>query len=159
MYLQGVLAENCARNPRYSMRAFARRLGINHSTLSQLLRGKRQFSARTIKTLGGRLALPDEAIARFVAHEQQFPSNHSGREIEVQHQILELITLESFKPDVAWISRVLSITADAVHVALAQLLAMGLVRMESANRWVIIKEAYGKSGGSVANPREGGRKG
>src|ERR1051325_6297823 len=89
MHLQGVLAQYCARNPRYSLRAFARRLGMNHSTLSQLLRGKRPFSASTIKAIGKRLGLTNPAIEAFITHERQFPSNHSAREIELQHRILE----------------------------------------------------------------------
>jgi len=45
--LQAELARRCAGNPRYSLRAFARRLGVDHSTLSQLLRGRRALT-RTV---------------------------------------------------------------------------------------------------------------
>jgi plasmid maintenance system antidote protein VapI len=159
MHLQGVLAQHCARNPHYSLRAFAQRLEMNHSTLSQLLRGKRHFSTRTIRVLGKRLGLAEAAIEAFVAHEGRFPDNHSMREIEVQHRILELATLANFKTDVGWIARVLGVPADEVNVALAQLLATGLMRMEDKNIWIVKEQEYGQSGRSMANPRKGTRKG
>ena len=157
MHLQAVLAQHCARNPRYSLRALARHLGMNHSTLSQLLRGKRQLSTRTIRVLGQRLGLGEPAIEAFVAQERRFPANHSGGEIEVQHRILELATLENFKADVGWIARVLGITTDAVNVGLAQLLAMGLMCMEDKNRWVVKEQEYGQAGRTMADPRKRAR--
>lgn len=51
-------------NPRYSLRAFARSVEIEHSTLSQLLRGKRAMTwksirkiARTMRWLGASIIL------------------------------------------------------------------------------------------------------
>jgi hypothetical protein len=152
IHLQETLAERCASNPRYSLRAFARYLSIDHSTLSQLLRGTRCFSASTIKALGTRLGLEGAVIDAFIERERQYPSNHSATEIETQQAILELVTLESFRADVGWMARVLGTTADAVNVAVTQLLAMGVLKMEDHNRWIITREnLHGKSRGAVAD--------
>src|SRR5215831_1953478 len=71
LFLQSELARRCSSNPQYSLRSFALQLGINHSTLSQLLRGKRALTPRMIKTLGARLGLRPEEIEAFVARERQ----------------------------------------------------------------------------------------
>ena len=54
--LQAELAARCERNPGYSLRAFANSLGIDHATLSQLMRGKRSMTEATVRRLGGRIA-------------------------------------------------------------------------------------------------------
>jgi hypothetical protein len=48
---------------RYSLRSFARVRAVDHSTLSQILRGKRRLSARKVRVLGRRLRLDAPAIA------------------------------------------------------------------------------------------------
>src|SRR4051812_16903310 len=68
--LQAELARRCAKNPRYSLRSFADQLRIDHATLSQLLRGRRAMTARTIELLGSRLKLSQKRIERLIAYEQ-----------------------------------------------------------------------------------------
>src|SRR5258708_1196779 len=51
------------RNARYSLRAFARFLGVDHSTLSQILRSRRSLSPVMVSRLGRKLGLD----ATFVA--------------------------------------------------------------------------------------------
>jgi hypothetical protein len=58
LLLQAELGRRCAGNTHYSLRAFAKFLALDHATLSQLLRGKRRLTARTIVKLGTRLSLP-----------------------------------------------------------------------------------------------------
>src|SRR5947209_9956192 len=57
------LARRCAKNPRYSLRAFARSLEIDHATLSQLLRGRRQVTRAAILRLGRRLGLEEADLS------------------------------------------------------------------------------------------------
>jgi len=52
------------RNPRFSLRSFAKQLGIDHSTLSQVLRSRRRLSARALESVGKRMGLSEEA-SRF----------------------------------------------------------------------------------------------
>ena len=42
-------------NPRYSLRAFALSVGLDHSTVSQLLRGKRPITRKSVCWIGNKL--------------------------------------------------------------------------------------------------------
>ena len=121
-YLQAELARRCAQNQRYSLRAFARTLGVDHSTLSQILRGKRNLTPTVIERFGRKLGLDAETRARFAVEPHRRPA---VREDVVrlladwEHgAIVELAQLDCFQPDSRWIARVLGITADAVNIAL-----------------------------------------
>ncbi|MCI0389292.1 MAG: DUF4423 domain-containing protein [Acidobacteria bacterium] len=151
LYLQAELARRCSSNAQYSLRSFALHLGINHSTLSQLLRGKRPLTPRTIEKLGLRLGLERAEIEAFVAYEtlsNTSPSvvsnqirqlaNDAARLLSdaVHRTILELTQLEDFKPDSRWIARVLNLPVDEVNIALTRLIRLGLLEMTSHNRWL-----------------------
>lgn len=146
-HLQAELARRCAANLQYSLRAFARDLGVNHATLSQVLRGERPLTTRSIVELGTALRLPDDVVQTHCANE---PLSVSGsREgaamlariaaevISEWHHfaLLELTHLESFKPDVRWISQVLNISTDEVAGALSRLLRLRLLELHG-DRWV-----------------------
>lgn len=151
--LRRELAQRCARNPRYSLRAFARYLEIDHATLSQILRRRRSVSARMIRRLGGRLSFREEEIVRYVAAPAEVAPDDAARAgrarqilewtqdtatlvSEWQHfALLELVRVEGFRPDARWIGRVLGITVDQVNVTLQRLLRLGLLVMTSRTRW------------------------
>ena len=71
--LQTELAARCATNMQYSQRSFAQHLDIDHSTLSQFLRGKRKLTEATIQKLGSALKLSPEEIDSYVAHHRRWP--------------------------------------------------------------------------------------
>lgn len=143
LFLQQELARRCARNPQYSLRAFANFLGIDHSTLSQLLRGRRGFSKTVIQRLSIRLGLDAETRARFVPQPARTESAAPKLTEETarlladwqHHAILELLHLDTFRPDSRWIARVLGIPVDEVNIAVQRLLRLGLLRMEPGG-WV-----------------------
>jgi predicted enzyme related to lactoylglutathione lyase len=66
MTFQALLRERFAarraRNARLSLRGFARSLAIDHSTLSQILRGKRRMSAPMVRALGRRLQVGNPVV-------------------------------------------------------------------------------------------------
>jgi len=160
VFLRRELARRCAGNPRYSLRAFARRLAIDHSTLSQILRGKRAVTAETIERLGIRLDLDVAAREAFARQERwaAAPQNDPSPGIATlaldtaaviaewyHHAILELLRVEGFRPDSRWIARVLGITVDEVNVALQRLLRLGLLRMEG-QLWIDLAGDAGANG-------------
>jgi transcriptional regulator with XRE-family HTH domain len=150
--LQAELARRCSNNPHYSLRAFAKYLGLDHSTLSQLLRGKRRLTARSIQKFGARLGMDAETIAIHIAREEQpEPAGDEALVREVRelardtasliadwqhYAILELVHLHDFRPDSRWIARVLGISVDEVNVSLQRLLRLGLLEMAAPDRWV-----------------------
>lgn len=148
--LQTELARRCAENPQYSLRAFAKYLGIDHSTLSQLLRGKRRFAEKTIRKISVRLGLEEAAIERWIHIEQrqgqdeatagqvrQLTQDIASLMTDVNHYaILELTRIQGFQPDSRWIARVLGITVDEVNIAMQCLIRLGLLEMVSMTQWV-----------------------
>jgi transcriptional regulator with XRE-family HTH domain len=148
--LQAELARRCSRNPQYSLRAFAKYLGVDHSSLSQLLRGKRRMTARAIRKFCARLGFDAETTAAYVAGEPEETDDVAvAREVrqlacdmasliaDWQHYaILELIHVRDFQPDSRWVARVLGITVDEVNVAVHRLLRLGLLEMAATDQWV-----------------------
>jgi transcriptional regulator with XRE-family HTH domain len=114
-------------NGDYSLRAFARALRIHHSTLSQILRGRRRITAKSIRVLGPKLGLDPAAIAECCA-------------LEHECSILTAITDTRFRPDSRWLSVVLNIPLDDVNVALQRLLRRRLLVMESRTAWRKVAE-------------------
>ena len=114
-----------ARNNRYSLRAFARSLAIDHSTLSQILRGTRRVTRQVIASIGRRLRKPEPELAEFCA-------------LENDAAILEAIHRPDFQPDSRWLAMRLGIPLDAVNVSLHRLLYKGMLVMRSRKRWEAI---------------------
>ncbi|MGH7178087.1 MAG: DUF4423 domain-containing protein [Tepidisphaeraceae bacterium] len=150
-HLQAELARRCARNSRYSLRAFALSLRVNHSTLSQILRGKRAITSQTIRRLGARLKLDRYAIEQFVAELNRQSAGADGpirdadelaRDMSAavaewqHHAILELVELPEFRADSRWLARVLDLSTDEVNIALQRLLRLGMLEMSSCDKWL-----------------------
>jgi plasmid maintenance system antidote protein VapI len=147
-YLQTELARRCSANPKYSLRAFALHLDIDHSTLSKLLRGRRQFTTGMIQRLGGRLKLSDSQIEQFSRREASRTPSQSTSEVRrllrdaaslvtsLRHfAILELVRLDGFRADSRWIARVLGLSIDEVNIAVTRLIHLDLLEMTSRERW------------------------
>src|SRR5580698_47302 len=58
--IQEELTRRCEKNPRYSLRSFAKALGFNSAVISQVLSGKRIPSPKTAKRIVEGLGLPPE---------------------------------------------------------------------------------------------------
>ena len=112
------------RNARYSLRAYARDLGTDHATLSQLLRGRRTLSPRLVHQFGRCLHLSEADIA------DTCEQHHADA-------ILRLARLASFRPNSRWIATRTGLPLDAVNAALARLLHQRQLVMQSATRWTI----------------------
>jgi transcriptional regulator with XRE-family HTH domain len=114
--LAGELTRRAAKNRRYSVRAFARHLGVDHATLSQWLRGRRTITPRTVALLAPRLATtagtpPDLAI-------------------------LALVPTTGFQANSRWIAATLGVSVDDVNMALQRLLRLRLLHMTTRDEWV-----------------------
>ena len=125
--LQTELDRRRAANRRYSLRSFARALAVDHSTLSQMLRGKRRLTARNVRSLGSRLRLDAAAIAE-----------HSAAENEAA--VLAAFDRPGFRADSRWLSTRSGIPLDEVNIALQRLLRKRVVTMQTRERWVRAEE-------------------
>ena len=115
-------------NRRYSLRAFARALSVDHSTLSQILRGRRRLTGRNVRALGLRLRLTSPAIAEHCAAE-----NESA--------VLAALERPGFRADSRWLASVAGIPLDEVNVTIQRLLRKRMVTMTSRERWLRVEEA------------------
>ena len=153
------LAERCSMNPRYSLRAFARDLGLNPSRLSEVLNGKQGLSEKSGMTLAKALGFTldeshyfcdlvqaeagrsrqkrAEAKARlFERHQERRKTNHLSEErfkviSEWYHfALMELTTLKSFRNDTAWMAKKLGISQAEVTSGIDRLKTLGLMSEE-----------------------------
>ena len=109
-------------NRRYSLRAFARDLSVDHSTLSQLLHGKRRLTVRTVRAVGARLGLPASMTAELCA-------------LENEAAVLSVLPRKNFRPESRWVSTVTGIPLDEVNITLQRLLRKRTMLMRTSTRW------------------------
>ena len=72
-YLKTVLVEKSQKNPGFSMRAFAQHLGLSHSTLSEVMSGRKNLSSESAHRISARLKLKvkeAEFFCLLVEHER-----------------------------------------------------------------------------------------
>ena len=126
--LQAEFDRRRAANRRYSLRSFARSLSIDHSTLSQILRGRRRLTGRSVRTLGRRLRLTAPAIAEHCA-------------VENESAVLAALERPGFRADSRWLASIAGIPLDEVNVTIQRLLRKRIVAMTSPQSWVRHQEA------------------
>lgn len=99
-------------NSRYSVRAFAMALEIDHGTLSQLMRDKRSLTEKMMARLRGHLDWTED-----------------------MRRLLAVICMPEFSPDIRRCAETLGISPEAVAIALQRLLRLGQLKMEG-RQWV-----------------------
>src|SRR5262249_20161371 len=142
-------------NPRYSLRAFAKALGIGPSALSDMLNGKRTITRTMKERLGLAMGLPLDEIRKYQnaheAHSKTQLQNERKNILDFQqltldtfaiisdwyhYAILELMKVHSFKGDTTWISKSLGITKSEANAAVERLMRVGLIKVSDQGRWV-----------------------
>lgn len=139
-------------NPRYSLRAFATLLGTDHSTVSQVLRGKRRVPVALLRRWGKKFGLTTEEVAAYVAIEHVPDASITKRQEELRHwtaeamaimtnqthwQIVRISRMPGFRPDCRWIAKQLGVSVDNVNLSLCRLLRLRLLKIERANQWKV----------------------
>lgn len=149
-YLQAELASRCEKNPRYSLRAFARSLGMSHATLSHLLRGTRKLSIQAQIRIGKALGLSERDLATLggvdPGHQKVLGPRKRVTKITLENfapasdwyfdAILELTRTKAFKPDPKWIASRLGITVSEVHFAVQALKKLGHLAVMPSGQWI-----------------------
>ena len=113
------------RNPRYSVRAFARSLALHHTTVVRLVRGTRRASGPLLNRIGRRLGLSDSEVV-------------SMRREEVAARVLEAVQLPDFRADCRWIAMKTGVELDDVNRALHFLIYERRLEMSSPSPWTVI---------------------
>lgn len=158
-------------NPRYSMRAFAKTLGVSPSYACMVLKGQRTISLKASRDVSRRLKWPKakENIFRLLLERETTNDPAVRAELDAQLEaktaraqgfasiglkefqamsawyhtaMIELTRVKDFDPSPTWIARRLGITALEVELALDRLLRLGLIEKRDGS--------YKRSRGPVA---------
>lgn len=142
-FLQEELAARCRANPSYSLRAFARSLRIEPSSLSQILGGKRPITEKMKLRLGSALGLSVAQLDRLPSEDTINQTSFQNLSLDTfavisdwyHYAILELTYLDDFKPDAAWIGQRLGITKSEVNIAVERLVRLNLLEFGKDGSW------------------------
>lgn len=151
-YLQEELERRKQKNPRYSLRAFARGLGIQSSSLSGYLKRNRAIPMWDQGRIAQHLRLPPRL------QESLFSSSHSTVSTEAQYwqrpvvmpeltqkeflleweylAVMSLVKVHNFKADPEWIGKRLGITVARAHQVLELLLHSQLIAVGENDKYV-----------------------
>jgi uncharacterized protein (TIGR02147 family) len=151
-YLKDELRRRVRLNPRYSLRSFARNLKLSPGALSEILRGQRNLSVKSVAQVARAIGL-NAAEAKHLLHLAQLAKDSELKELETQTKardevalseelfslisewyhfaILNLLECEDFEWNSAWISRRLGISRIQTQMAMELLLKMGLVERKN----------------------------
>jgi uncharacterized protein (TIGR02147 family) len=135
------LERRCRQNPKYSLRAFARALGLNPAMLSQVLSGKRYLSQKRAAQLAQKLGLHPKLSAQFVntatSPKLSYVIKENYRDLALDQfgliadwyhfGILSLIETEDFEPRISWISSRLGISEMEAKLAVERLERLGIL--------------------------------
>ena len=145
--LRAELSKRVRKNPKYSLRSFARASGVSHTVLSLVMNGKRPLSRKAAVKLAGFLSLPPEEQSLFTRRpdEANAPKDAAYRQISLDTfsvisewyhlAILSLLELPRARFEARWIAHSLSIPESEVRLAMERLLRLELVEEISPGRF------------------------
>ena len=141
-------------NPHYSLRAYARDIGVHPATLSQIIKGNRPLplknSSQVLEKLNlgpkertlfmesllkSKIALDEIKIADL---DERFMLDESHYKIiaEWEHYVvLDLFELKTFDPSLIEISQRLGITENRAEVVVNNLLTAGLLKVDDTGKF------------------------
>lgn len=152
--LQLNLAELQAKNPQFSLRAYARNLGIHAASLSEFFNDKRQFSPKLAKRIIEKLNLaPDKKNDLLNMLETKEPTSNVERvQIDtdnyflvsdpIYYSILCLIETKNYVENFQWMAGRLGSTEDKIKLAVERLLRIELLKRDKKNKLVYNAHAH-----------------
>jgi len=153
-------SERCERNNHYSLRAFARDLGISPQRLSHILNGRHGISETAAEAMALKLGMNQEETQIFcmlvqekharskVAKNQAIQKlqeiKSSYKTLDVDHfkiisdwyhfAIMELTQIEGFSSSPKWIAKALGITELQVKAAIERLLRLEMLNKDKKGK-------------------------
>ena len=141
--LQTELTRRCQQNPRYSLRAFARLLGVSPANLSLVLNRKRAPSQKTVDRILNRVAL-DPVQKEWISQSRSavqpdLQDNVDEATVEkvatwLAYAVLSLIKTKGFKADLRWMSTRLGVSVFEIKSTVEALQSVGLLKI-SKDGW------------------------
>ena len=128
--LQDEFSRRLRVNERYSIRAFAIHLGVDSSTLSRILAGKKQISNMKMNALSEKLGIESPAEKKDDSEFCTLNMDTFSVISDWYHfAILDLTLLPSFKSDSQWIARKLGIQPYEALSAVERLKRLGMLKV------------------------------
>lgn len=151
-------------NPRYSLRAFSKKVGIHFATLSAIMNGRRVVSKKIAESIADRLGLnpqersellslfpePKSKLKNLFEGEEPKKSNYK-RFTEEQFPIaqeweyfatLSLLQCNDFESSSAWVANRLGISIERAQDVIGRLIAVGLINVDENGKYVRSSENY-----------------
>ncbi len=169
LVLRQWLDERKARNARFSLRAFSQKIGISHSTLSQIFKGERNLSVQTAQRITNQLKLSAEEKELFILKVRLEGANPEERK-ELESKLLEIehfrsapeLSAESTEALSNWpslavfslcqmnlpnttaveISKMLELPLTLVQETLDKLIAKGLLRTDGKGFMITERQTF-----------------
>ena len=149
LILQRRFAELKIKNPSFSLRAFALKLGLSSGALSEILQGKRKVSKKLTYQVMEKLMLDPEERQKVLAatfadyRNKEIPENQlklSQDELQIlsewyHYAILNLIDTCDFKNDFSWISARIGLPKSMVIHAIERLKRLHLITEDFAGNF------------------------
>ncbi len=142
--LKNHLNKRAKENSSYSLRAFARDLGIDPSNMSKILSGKISPQKSTKEKILIKLGLLPGEISKIIKQENiEFEEKFSQLNLDefeavsvwYHDAILELTRLSFFQPSYSWIAKTLDISIIQVKLAVERLQKIGYLKI-SNDEWI-----------------------
>ena len=154
-FLRDAYTDRSERNSAYSLRAFARDLGLSVASISRVMAGKQGLSSKAALRIAKRLelgtaegalfcSLVESQHARAKTRREEARSSlrspaHPVTELSLEYfrtisdwhhfAIMELTGVDAFRPDPKWIAKRLKIPVLKVRAAISRLLELELIEM------------------------------
>lgn len=124
------------RNPNWSLRAFAQKIGVGSGALSEILAGKRPISLKMRRRLIERLHLSPSEQQQILSEEVgSYVRGYQYTELDSDafhmiadwwnFAILNLVKTVDFQPEISWISKRLGLSRDVIKEAWLRLFRLG----------------------------------
>jgi uncharacterized protein (TIGR02147 family) len=152
--LRASLVDRQTKNPAFSLRSFAKKLGMSPSAISEILAGKRRVSIKLATRILDRLAAPPEerqsVLDKFQAATKPGASAESNQlsapsqsyiQLSADHfhavsdwyhfAILSLMETKIFQDDPTWIAERLGIKVGEAQAAIERMLRLGMIKIDA----------------------------
>ena len=149
-----------ARNPSYSMRAYAKKIGVAQSAISEILSGKRPLTRKSAeKILKGLDKNPQEIFA-ICQSEIQNVQPFKAIDLDTYHliadwhyyAILSLAETEDFQSSNQWIAKRLGISLKVATDAVALLLRLDMLERNPKTNSLSATGEHFEAISAIANP-------
>jgi uncharacterized protein (TIGR02147 family) len=146
--LQKKLSELQIAHPKYSLRAFSRKVGLNPGALSGILNGKRNVSSKLAERIAERLLLDPQERSELFSHfrllryqgerTQKTPEYRtlSAAQFKITSEwehfaVLSLLRTKEFKSETTWIAGRLCLTVSRTREVIGRLIEVGMIQLDA----------------------------